>query len=85
MKQRLFNLLLAIDSLLYVILTLGNGSPLESCSSAAWRLEQEGKPAGKFFRPRIDWLFAKLGDDNHCQESFENLKRMKYLPEFYKT
>lgn len=67
--KRLLNLLIALDQLAYVILTLGKGNPDETCSSAAWRMEQDDKFFG-FFRPIIDCIF--FWDDNHCKESYEN-------------
>jgi hypothetical protein len=51
MKQRILNLLIVIDQLIYVVITLGSGCPDETMSSAAWRLEQKGKIQGKIFRP----------------------------------
>jgi hypothetical protein len=69
MKQRILNLLIAIDQLVYVVITLGSGNPDETMSSAAWRLEQKGHRSGKIFRPLIDWLF--WFDKAHCQTSYE--------------
>jgi hypothetical protein len=69
MKQRILNLLIAIDQLFYVIITLGNGDPDETMSAAAWRLEQKDHYAGKIFRPIIDTLF--WFDPHHCQTSYE--------------
>jgi hypothetical protein len=69
MKQRILNILIAIDQLLYVLITLGNGNPDETMSAAAWRLEQNGHYSGKLFRPIIDSLF--WFDPNHCQTSYE--------------
>lgn len=66
---RLKNLALSLDQFIYVIITLGAGNPDETCSSAAWRMECDGKFFG-FFRPIIDCIF--FWDDNHCKESYEN-------------
>jgi hypothetical protein len=78
MKQRILNLLIAIDQLIYVVITLGSGCPDETMSSAAWRLEQKGKIQGKIFRPLIDWLF--WFDPDHCKTSYESeVQRAKYL------
>jgi len=78
MKQRILNLLIAIDQLVYVIITLGGGCPDETMSSAAWRLEQKGKIQGKIFRPLIDWLF--WFDPDHCKTSYESeVQRAKAL------
>ena len=40
MKQRLLNILIALDQLAYVLVTLGAGHPDETLSAAAWRTEQ---------------------------------------------
>lgn len=69
LMQRLLNLLIALDQLVYVTITFGKGNPDETCSSAAWRMEQEDKFFW-FFRPIIDCIF--FWDDNHCKESYEN-------------
>lgn len=68
MKQRVLNFLVALDQLLYVIITLGNGNPDETMSAAAWRLEQAGRWQGKFFRPLIDALF--WFDSDHCRNAY---------------
>lgn len=74
MKTRMSHFLIAIDRLLYVALTLGHGSPDDTVSSAAWRMEQKGRLVGKLSRPVIDWLFASLGDEHHCFTSYINAK-----------
>jgi hypothetical protein len=68
-KQRILNLLIAIDQLVYVIITFGAGNPDETLSSAAWRLEQKGHRTGKIFRPLIDRLL--WFDKDHCKTSYE--------------
>ncbi len=67
--KRLLNLLIALDQLVYVIITFGSGNPDETCSSAAYRMEMKGKFFG-FWRPIIDGIF--FFDNNHCKESYEN-------------
>lgn len=67
MKQRLLNLLIAVDQLVYVLITLGKGMPDETMSAAAWRLEQKGHLSGRLFRPLIDTIF--FWDPNHCYEA----------------
>lgn len=84
LKARALNLLIAIDQLLWVVLTLGEGSPDETISAAMWRMEQEGKLAGRLFRPVIDAIFYPLERD-HCRLSAESEKRGRHLPEFYKN
>jgi len=70
MKRRILNLLIALDQLLYVLITLGNGDPDETMSAAVWRLEQEGRWQGKLLRPLIDKLF--WFDPDHCQASYKS-------------
>lgn len=72
MKRRLKNFLLCLDQLLLCIVTFGNSDPRETCSSAAWRVERDGKFFG-FFRPAIDWLFSWIEAD-HCRKSHENFR-----------
>lgn len=66
--KRLFHLMIAVDQLLYVILTLGRGNPDETMSAAAWRLERDGKLAGRIFRPLIDRVF--WFDKDHCRKAY---------------
>lgn len=68
MKRRLLHLLIALDQLAWVIVTLGKGKPDETISAALWRMEQEGKLAGRILRPRIDALFRPLGSEPLPQE-----------------
>ena len=82
MKQRLLNILIALDQLLYALVTLGYGSPLETLSAAAYRMELNNK-RGRIFRPVIDWVFSPLQKD-HCRKAFENLQTLKHLPTAYK-
>lgn len=70
MKRRILNVLIAFDQMAYVLLTLGNGDPDETMSSAAWRMEQKGRFFG-FFRPLIDGLFSPLEKD-HCRKAWES-------------
>ena len=73
MKRRALNVLIAVDQLLYVLITLGNGHPDETMSAAAWRLERQGKLAGRIFRQLIDVLF--WFDPEHCKTSYESEMR----------
>ena len=84
MRQRILNVLIALDQLAWVVVTLGKGSPDETISAAAWRMEQQGKFAGRVLRPLIDLLFLPLERD-HCRLSAESEKRGRHLPEFYKN
>lgn len=79
--KRIKNFLICLDQLLYSIITLGAGSPDETCSSAAWRMECDGKFFG-FFRPIIDGLF--FWDKNHCKESYlSELLKKEFMNEKY--
>ena len=84
MKQRLLNLLIALDQLAYVLLTLGAGHPDETLSAAAYRTELKGRRLGRFFRPVIDWLFRPLEKD-HCRKAYEAEKRGVQLPKEYQA
>ena len=78
MKQRILNFLVALDSFLYVLLTLGAGYPGETFSSAAWRAHIVNKPY-KHARPVIDFLFAWLEKD-HCRLAYDYAVRKRNLP-----
>lgn len=84
MKQRILNLLIALDQLAWVIVTLGKGFPDETISAASYRMEQEGKLAGRILRPLIDLLFRPL-EREHCRKSFESERRGAHLPDYYRT
>ena len=83
MKQRLLNTAIAIDQLMYVLLTLGEGSPDETLSAAAWRTEQAGKLGGRIFRPLIDLLFCPI-EREHCRKAYEAERLGRQLPEEYR-
>lgn len=79
MRGRLLNLLIALDQLGYVLLTLGYGSPDETMSSAAYRMEQKGKLSGRVFRPLIDFLLRPFEVD-HCWKSYVAEKTHVHFP-----
>ena len=80
MKQRIKNLLIALDQLVYVVITLGVGMPDETLSAAAYRMELAGKPAG-VFRPVIDTLL--WFDPDHCHQAYLSEIGKKQLPREY--
>ena len=82
MKRRILNLLIALDQLAWVLLTLGNGMPDETISAALWRMESQGKWAGKLFRPVVDAMF--WFDKNHCLNAWESENKKQHLPAMYK-
>ena len=83
MKQRILNALIALDQLVYVLLTLGAGSPDETLSAAAWRTEQAGKLGGRIFRPLID-LFFRPVEREHCRKAYESERLGHQLPKEYR-
>ena len=83
MKQRLLNVLIALDQLAWVIITLGKGYPDETISAAAWRMEQQGKIAGRVFRPLVDLLFLPIEKD-HCYKAWLSEVQRSQLPSAYK-
>ena len=74
MNDRVLNILIALDKLIYQLITLGYGSSWDTISSAAYRMEQKGRLIGKLSRPVIDWIFLKLGDEKHCFTSYISAK-----------
>jgi hypothetical protein len=82
MNRRILNLLIALDQLAWVILTLGNGMPDETISAALWRMETQGKWAGKLFRPVVDALF--FFDPNHCLSAWQSERNKQQLPGVYR-
>ena len=83
MKQRMLNLLIALDQLAYVLVTLGAGHPDETLSAAAWRTEQAGKLGGRIFRPLIDMIFWPIERD-HCRTAYESERLQRHLPKEYR-
>ena len=84
MRQRILNILIALDQLAYVLLTLGAGSPDETLSAAAWRTEQAGKLGGRIFRPVIDLIFMPIERD-HCRRAYEAERLGRQLPPEYRA
>lgn len=83
MKQRLLNWLIAFDQLAFSTLTLGNSSPDETLSAAAWRWEQAGKLRGRILCPLIDALFLPFERD-HCQMAYLSELHGLHLPKEYR-
>lgn len=83
-KQRVLNLLVAVDQLLYVVLTLGRGYPDETMSSAAYRADRAGRIFGRIFRPSIDAIFFTLTvgrERNHCENSYLAERSRAHFPQ----
>lgn len=79
MKRRILNVLIALDSFVLVLLTLGKAWPGETISSAAYRAELLGGHF-RFARPVIDWLFSPL-EDEHCKSAYWYAVRKSNLPD----
>ncbi|TSE34714.1 hypothetical protein [Tepidimonas charontis] len=82
-QQRIINVLIALDQLAWVLLTLGRGHPDETISAAAWRMEQQGKIAGRVFRPLVDLLFRPIEKD-HCYKAWLSEVQRAQLPSVYR-
>jgi hypothetical protein len=65
------------------VLTLGKGMPDETISAAVYRMEQQGKLAGRVLRPLIDLLFWPIERD-HCRSSFDSERLGQQLPCAYR-
>jgi hypothetical protein len=74
----ILHLLIAIDQL---VTALVGGFPDETLSSYAYRMDQQHKPWGRFWRPIIDWLFAwqKL-PGGHCMNARNSERARLELP-----
>ena len=83
MMRRILHIAIALDQLAWVLLTLGRGHPDETVSAAAWRMEQQGKLAGRILRPLIDALFWPLERD-HCHQAYLSELRGAQLPPIYR-
>jgi hypothetical protein len=70
MRQRLLNLLIALDIFLFCVVCFGNTQIGETASEAAYKSEKAGNVFGILFRPIIDFLFRAL-QAGHCQSAFE--------------
>lgn len=65
MTRRILRILVALDILVFAVMTLGGARRNETISAAVWSLEGDGKLMGRIFRPVIDWLFSPFQGD-HC-------------------
>jgi len=59
---------------------LWRGSPDETISAAAYRMELEGKLAGHILRPLIDRI---AWEEEHCYKAYLSELMRKQLPEEY--
>lgn len=80
MRQRVLHILIALDQLIYVLITLGWGYPDETLSSAAFRSERNGRLWGRIMRPVIDFLLSPL-EREHCYQAYLAEKQRLQQPE----
>ncbi len=71
------NVLIGIDQLGTAIV---GGFPDETLSSYAWRLDLQGKPFGRFFRPLIDGMASIFGQDHHCYRAWRAEVLRRQMP-----
>lgn len=69
MKKRILNILIALDQLLFSLLTVGQYPSYHTISGFAYKWERSGSLIGKTFRFCIDLIFLSLRSD-HCLESY---------------
>lgn len=80
MRQRVLNVLIALDQLAYVLITLGWGYPDETLSSAAFRAERDGKRWGRIARPVFDFLLSPF-EREHCYQAYLAEKQRLQQPQ----
>lgn len=76
----LYQLAIAIDQLLNVVLTPFHSGAWadETLSSRAYRMHAAGKPWGRFWMPLIDRLF--FWQEGHCKAAFEKERQRVHTP-----
>lgn len=85
LRKRFLNVAIALDQLAWTVVTLGAGSPDETISAALWRMESQGKRAGVWLRPVVDWLaWTLFRDGDHCMKAFFSERNKQQLPEAYR-
>ena len=82
MKRRVLNILICLDQLAFSLITLGHASPDETISAGLYRMETQGKWAGRLFRPIVDALF--FFDRHHCLKAWCAERSKQQLPGFYR-
>lgn len=83
-KSRLLNIAITLDQSAWVFITLGKASPDETISAALWRMEMNGKLAGRVFRPVVDWgARVFFNDHDHCFRAYmAEIDRRQYPPSY---
>lgn len=80
---RIKRMLIAIDQAAWCLLTFGGGSPDETISAAAYRLERKGHWFGRYARPTID-LIARRWEEEHCLNAWLAEGAQAQLPNEYR-
>lgn len=83
MKTYLWNNLIAFDQQLNTLL---GGSPDETLSARAYRVERKSRLWGVLLRPVIDAIFfvLTLGKErDHCRQAYESEQSRQHLPPDY--
>ena len=80
MRERILNILIAIDQLLYVLLSLGKGYPDLTISAAVYLKARNGNRFYIVLQKIIDTLFLPFEED-HCLNSFISELTRKHVPE----
>lgn len=80
MERRILNILIAIDQLLYVLLSLGKGYPDLTISAAVYLKARNGNRFYIVLQKIIDTLFLPFEED-HCLNSFISELTRKQVPE----
>jgi hypothetical protein len=70
LRQRVVLLLYGLDCVAFMVCSLGTAHVGESFSSAAYRAALFGGWYGRLAVRPIDFVFALLGDPNHCQRVY---------------
>lgn len=76
MRNWAYQVFIACDQLINALL---GGYGDETLSSYSYRLDRDGKPWGRFWRPLIDALFFWQGPE-HCRKAYEKERQRIHLP-----
>lgn len=82
MRKYILNFLIAVDQLFN---TLIGGAPDETLSASAWVGSSEGKRIPRFARAVIDYIASKLGETDHCYNSYISELKGSQLPDSYRA
>lgn len=69
MKQRILHFLIALDQLLFTVITLGKEYPTKTIAAWIFDCDRNGSEVAKVLRTVIDFVYKPLRDD-HCLDSY---------------